>query len=86
MSQVQARMGRGIHGLPKVSPELAMPNPSTPCRRATPKTAVFYPLGYPMPYGPASGFQDRGDDFVYANLQVLLSFYTLCAAFHLPPH
>jgi hypothetical protein len=49
-----------------------MPNPSTPCGRATPQmalrsvggwparraggllAAVFFPLGYPFPYGPAS--------------------------------
>jgi hypothetical protein len=39
----QARTGRGIHGPPKVSPGPAMPDPSTP---------VFFPLGYPFPYGP----------------------------------
>jgi hypothetical protein len=27
----QARAGRGIHGLPKVSPSPTMPDPSTPC-------------------------------------------------------
>jgi hypothetical protein len=36
----QARTGRGIHGLPKVSPQPAMPDPYTPCGRATPQTAV----------------------------------------------
>jgi hypothetical protein len=36
----QAHMGRGIHDLLKVSPGPAMPNPSTPCRWATPKTAL----------------------------------------------
>jgi hypothetical protein len=45
----QARTGRGIHGLPKVSPRPAMPNPYTPCGRPA---AVFFPLGYPFPYGP----------------------------------
>jgi hypothetical protein len=34
------RMARGGYGLPKVSPEPAMPNPSTPCRQATPETAL----------------------------------------------
>jgi hypothetical protein len=29
--------GRGIHGLPKVSPGPAKPDLSTPCGRATPK-------------------------------------------------
>jgi hypothetical protein len=32
----QARTGRGIHGLPKVSPWPAMPNPYTPCGRLLP--------------------------------------------------
>jgi hypothetical protein len=27
-----------------------MPYPSTPCGRATPETAVFYPVGHPTPY------------------------------------
>ena len=36
----QARTGRGIHGLPKVSPRPAMPNPSTSCGRATTQTAL----------------------------------------------
>jgi hypothetical protein len=49
---VRGGMARGIHELPKLSPMLAMPNPSTRCGQATPETAVFYPLGYPMPYGP----------------------------------
>jgi hypothetical protein len=48
----QARMGRGIHGLPKVSCGPAMPNPYTSCGRATPQMAL--PLGYPFPYGPAA--------------------------------
>jgi hypothetical protein len=34
------RMARGGHGLPKVSPGPAMPNPSKPCGRATPETAL----------------------------------------------
>jgi hypothetical protein len=34
----QARTGRGIHGLPKVSCGPAMPNPCTLCERATPQT------------------------------------------------
>jgi hypothetical protein len=42
------RMARGAHGLPKVSLGPAMPDPSTPCGRATRETgerrsAVFYP-------------------------------------------
>jgi hypothetical protein len=41
---LQARTGRGIHGLPKVSPGPAMPNPA----------AVFFPLGYPFLYGPVN--------------------------------
>jgi hypothetical protein len=35
----QAGMARGIHGLPKISPRPAMPNPSKPCGQATTKTA-----------------------------------------------
>jgi hypothetical protein len=35
----QARTGRGIHGLPKVSCGPAQPNLYTPCGRATPQTA-----------------------------------------------
>jgi hypothetical protein len=41
----QARMATGIHGLPKVSPRPAMPDPSTPCGRATPKAALRLFLG-----------------------------------------
>jgi hypothetical protein len=41
------RMGRGGHGLPKVSHGPAMPNPSTLCERATPETALRPFLGWP---------------------------------------
>jgi hypothetical protein len=47
----------------KFHPRPAMPDPSMSCGRATPQTAlrpfggrpaaVFFPLGYPTPYGPA---------------------------------
>jgi hypothetical protein len=40
-------MARGDHGLPKVSPGLTMPNPSTPCRRDTPETALLLFRGWP---------------------------------------
>jgi hypothetical protein len=40
-------MARGIHGLPKFSPGSAMPDPSTPCGRATPQTALQLFLGWP---------------------------------------
>jgi hypothetical protein len=40
MVSVQARMAMGIHGLPKVSPRLAMPDPPTSFWGATPKTAL----------------------------------------------
>jgi hypothetical protein len=43
----QARTGRGIHGLPKVSPGPAMPNPYTPCGRVTPQTALRPFWGWP---------------------------------------
>jgi hypothetical protein len=33
-------MARGIHGHPKVTAGPAMPDPSTPCGRATPETAL----------------------------------------------
>jgi hypothetical protein len=54
---LQARTGRGIHGLPKVSPGPAKPDPYTAVLGvARPQggqpAAVFFPLGYPFPYGP----------------------------------
>jgi hypothetical protein len=64
-----SRMARGIHGLPKVSPKLTMPNLFTPCGRAIPQTAlqlfwgwpaaVFFPLGYPTPYGPGQRNREK---------------------------
>jgi hypothetical protein len=74
----QARTGRDIHGIPKVSPGPAMPNPYTPCGRATPPNclmavwevahpqgerpaAVFFPLGYPYPYGPEGECHSQAD-------------------------
>jgi hypothetical protein len=50
----QARTGRGIHGLPRVSYGPAMPYPYMPCGRAA--AAVFFPLGYPFPYGSVSWY------------------------------
>jgi hypothetical protein len=41
------RMGRGAHGLTKVSPAPALRYPSTPVGQATPKTADFSPLDAP---------------------------------------
>jgi hypothetical protein len=50
------RMARGGHGLPKVSPGLTMPNPYTPCRRATPETALCPFQGWPAHRdGPPTG-------------------------------
>ena len=43
----QGRTGRGIHGLPKVSPGPAMLNLSTPCGRANPETALRLFQGCP---------------------------------------
>jgi hypothetical protein len=43
----QSLMARGIHGVPKVSPGPAMLDPSTPCERATPETALRLFLGWP---------------------------------------
>jgi hypothetical protein len=40
MDEEQARMARCIHGLPIVSPGPTMPEPSTPCGRTTPETAL----------------------------------------------
>jgi hypothetical protein len=46
------RMARGGHGLPRVSPRLAMLNPSMPCGWATPETALWpYGLRALGPYG-----------------------------------
>jgi hypothetical protein len=36
------------HGLPKVSPGPAMPDPATPCKRATPETALRPFQGWPI--------------------------------------
>jgi hypothetical protein len=47
--RVQARTGRGIHGLPKVSCGPALPNPYT---QGGQLAAICFPLGYPTPYGP----------------------------------
>jgi hypothetical protein len=41
----QARTARDINGLPKVSLGPAMPDPSTPCGRATPEMALRSFLG-----------------------------------------
>jgi hypothetical protein len=41
------RMVRGGHGLSKVSPGPAIPNPSTPCGQATPETALRPFRGWP---------------------------------------
>jgi hypothetical protein len=43
----KARMARGIHRLPKVSPGPAMPDPSMPCGLANPKTSIQPFLGWP---------------------------------------
>jgi hypothetical protein len=67
----QARTRRGIHGLPKASAGPAMPDPYTPCGRATPQTAVagvrpaavFFPLG--AGGQPAAVFFPLGDPFPY---------------------
>jgi hypothetical protein len=39
-AQVHGRMGRGGHGIPKVSPGPAMPDPSMPCGQATPQLGL----------------------------------------------
>jgi hypothetical protein len=45
---IHRRMARGGHGLPKVSPESAMPYPSTPCRQATCKVGGLRPSSTPL--------------------------------------
>jgi hypothetical protein len=56
---LHGRMARGAHGLPKVSLWPAQPDPYSRLVVARPQgvrpVAVFFPLGYPTPYGPASG-------------------------------
>jgi len=47
----QAPIARGIHGLLKVSLGLAMPNPSMPCGRATPKNGPYGCFGGGLPAG-----------------------------------
>jgi hypothetical protein len=44
-------LGRGGHGLPKVSPGAALPYPCMSCGRPL---AVFFPFGHPMPYAYVS--------------------------------
>jgi hypothetical protein len=51
LSDHQACTGRGIHGLPKVPPGLAMPNSYTPCGRVTPKRPSSSPLDTPSRTG-----------------------------------
>jgi hypothetical protein len=43
---LQARMARGIHGIPKVSLVPTMPDLSTPCGQAIPETALRPFLGW----------------------------------------
>jgi hypothetical protein len=63
----------GGQGLPKVSIGCVMPNPFTPCGRATPinavsgvvclqseqPAAVFYPLGHPTPYAYEADLSEK---------------------------
>jgi hypothetical protein len=50
-AKLHGRMAWGEHGLPKVSPEPAMPNPLTPLQPLPGQpAAVFYPFGHPTPY------------------------------------
>jgi hypothetical protein len=51
----QARTGRGIHGLPKVSCGPTMPDPYMPCGRATPQMALR-----PFGGGPSTGWAACG--------------------------
>jgi hypothetical protein len=61
-------MEKGGHGLSKVSPGPAMPYPSTPCRLATPETALWPFQWWPAPQGgrPAAVFYPFGYPTPYA--------------------
>jgi hypothetical protein len=60
MVNLHGRMAKGGHELPKVLSGPAMPNPSTPCERATPfkgcptcrvpACGCLPPFGHPTPY------------------------------------
>jgi hypothetical protein len=65
LNEIHGHMAKVGHGLPKESRGLAMPDPSMPCRWATPEkasgpfqwwphhrrpAAVFYPFGHPTLY------------------------------------
>jgi hypothetical protein len=75
--QIQARTGRGIHGLPKVSCVPAMPDPYISCGQATPQTALQPFGGWPTHrvggLRPSSSFLDTprctclGRTWVYSN-------------------
>jgi hypothetical protein len=47
VNSMQARMARGIYGVPKVSPGPALPNSSTPCGQTTPETVLWPFRGWP---------------------------------------
>jgi hypothetical protein len=73
MFSYQARMARGIHGLSKVSPGPAMLDPSTPCGRATPETALW----------PFRGWSSRRSSFLldtpcHMGLSVIVWYYLRC--------
>jgi hypothetical protein len=61
------RMARDGHGLPKVLLGPAMPDPSTPCGRATPVTALTTISGVACPQGsrPAAVFYAFGHHTPY---------------------
>jgi hypothetical protein len=61
-------MARGGHGLPKVSPGPAMPDPSTPWGRATPEKPLRPFKGVALPQGgrPAAVFFPFGHPTSYA--------------------
>jgi hypothetical protein len=60
-------MGRGIHGIPKVSPGPAMPDNYTPCGQATPQTA----------YGSIYNSNSENFDF----FSMILKFDFFCTNF-----
>jgi hypothetical protein len=62
-------MARAGHGLPQVSPWAAIPDPSTPCGRATPQNDLTAVWGVAHPQGgrPAAVFYPFGHPTPYAS-------------------
>jgi hypothetical protein len=82
----QAHMARGIHGLPKVSPRPALPNPSMTPGPATPKTALLPFQGLVCSQGgqPAALSYPFGHPTLYAYAGASLYFKPQCCPPLLP--